>query len=126
MAVRKACVLAVVVCVGLLSSGCATIVSGSKQSVSFTSDPMGAMVNAGGYMTSTPGALELKTNKSYTVMFTKEGYQPSSVVISREFNYWVLCNIFWSPIIFTGVDLITGAFWKLDRDSVHGVLIRKE
>ena len=126
MRVAKACVLAVVVCLALLWSGCATIVSGGRQSVSFTSDPPGATVNAGGIMSSTPGALNLKTNKSYIVQFSKEGYQPASVVIGKEFNYWVLCNIFWEPITFTLVDLLTGAFWKLDQDSVHAVLIKRE
>jgi len=123
---RRMAVIALVACLGVLSSGCATIVTGTRQAVTFTSDPPGATVNAGGYMTTTPGTLQLKRNRSYTVFVKKEGYQPASAFIGRTFNLWVLGNLFWEPISFTIVDLLTGAFWTLDREQVHVVLTPKQ
>jgi len=122
MTLRKACVLAVVACVGALASGCATIVCGPHEAVTFTSDPMGATVNAGGNMTTTPGTLQLKRSRSYTVIVQKDGYHTTSAVVGKGFNWWVLGNLFWEPVTFTIVDLITGAFWDLDPKQVHVVL----
>lgn len=70
-------------------TGCATTINGSKQTVSFMSDPSGATVTVGGEFTSrTPVALPLGRGKDYEIMFQKEGYESQSLVLKSSFSHW--------------------------------------
>jgi hypothetical protein len=112
-----------VIVLSLGTTGCASIISGTHQAVRFSSEPMGAMANASGYVTTTPGTLDLKTYHRYTVDFKLDGYHPATAVVGRSFNPWFLGNILLGGVIGMVVDLATGAFWQLDTDNVHVVLI---
>ena len=88
----QACNMLMVV---LLSSGCATIVNGSKQQIHISSDPPGACVTIGLKTLTTPGCISLARNGDYQVEIAKPGFETKRVYLHREFNSWM-----WSDILF--------------------------
>jgi hypothetical protein len=108
-----------------LVSGCATIIHGSDQSVTVTSSPSAADVEIkrlGGvtiFKGVTPLMVNLDREHDYNVVVKMEGYQESSVFINNEFDALFLGNILCGGIIGMGVDVLTGAMWKLDPDMIH-------
>lgn len=98
-------------------SGCATIFTGTSDTVAFHSEPSGAKVYLNGnYMGNTPTSLSLKRDRDYNVMVKKDGYEPGSAMVGRSFNAVSLLNL--TSILCWLVDLVTGAVWKFDRDVV--------
>jgi hypothetical protein len=116
------------VCVVVLATGCASIVSKSTYAVQVTSNPPGATVNvknkvgADVFTGTTPTTVMLKAGKSYfssgryTFTFTKPGYDPATRVLASDLDLWYLGNILFGGIIgMLIVDPITGDMWKLDE-----------
>jgi len=91
-------------------AGCATIVDGTTQLVSFNSTPGGAEVTLNGApVGTTPLSLEVKRSKDMSVMFKKNGYEPQTIALQTKLN-----TTFWGNIITGGVygsttDAISGA-----------------
>lgn len=106
---------------GIALSGCATIVSGSKQSVSVSTLPVqGAactLHNSEGtwYLTS-PGSVEVhKTKHDLEITCTKDGYQPGKQVATAKFGGATFGNILAGGIIGVGVDAASGANYYYDN-----------
>ncbi len=120
----------------MLSSGCATIVSGSDERVSVNSTPDEAMVeirNRNNRLVErqqTPFTATLDRSagyfrgETYTVTFRKEGYSSEEVVIrSRPSGWYLAGNLFFGGLIgWFIVDPLTGAMWVLTPDSVNAIL----
>jgi uncharacterized protein YceK len=105
----------------LLSSGCATIISGTTQDIAFSSVPTKANVKLNdGAQTVTPGKLTLKRKEHYTATFTKESFPDRQAEIKpdRMGNWWVLGNILFGGIIGIVVDIISGAQHHLAPEHV--------
>ena len=103
------------------TTGCASITSGTTQSVFVHSSPSGANVEVDGLQATTPAKLELKRNQaSHNVRVTKEGYEPANVSIGRKFNPWVAGNLLWGHGFLVGVvvDFVSGGAWDLDTDRI--------
>ena len=103
------------------TTGCASITSGTTQSVFVNSSPSGANVEVDGLQATTPAKLELKRNQaSHNVRVTKEGYEPANVSIGRKFNPWVAGNLLWGHGFLVGVvvDFVSGGAWDLDTDRI--------
>ncbi|MDU1904207.1 MAG: PEGA domain-containing protein [Dysgonomonas sp.] len=113
-------------------SSCATIISGSSQSVSFSSYPSNATV----YDNNTrlgrkPVSAKLKRKDKHSIVIELDGYQPYELVLERKFNAWFIGNILLGGLIGVIVDPITGAMYKLTPDQVHaefnnGVAFKQE
>jgi hypothetical protein len=116
---RTALFLSLVV---LASTGCATIINGSTQKVSITSDPSQAAVTIGEVKGTTPMEAELARKTPHVVQITKEGYRPESVKLEQAVSGAVYGNIAAGGLIGWGVDAATGAQYKLVPDTVHVVL----
>jgi len=100
-------------------SSCATIFSGSRQQVSFNSDPPGAVVKVKGEAVGmTPMVANIKRASNRQVTFTREGFEPAQVQLKGNFNPTVLWNILWLPIPMFGVDYATGAAWRYNNHNV--------
>lgn len=108
-------------CVTLLLSGCAAILSGTKQRVSFTSDPPGAQVVANGQtICTTPCSAELKKKNDYTIEIRKSGYAPGRAQLESSVGGgWIVADILFGGLIGIAVDGLTGAWNSFDNDSVH-------
>jgi hypothetical protein len=91
---------------------CATIATGSKDNVSFVSNPEGATVTVGGRVIGkTPVTVSLKP-KSEAVTFEKEGYKPLSMQLETRMNGWFWGNIVIGGLLGSTTDGASGAAYK--------------
>ena len=122
----------------LSSTGCATVLSGTKQKLIVNSNPPGATFEVDGQSGVTPGTVDVsRRKKEHTISFHKPGYQSAQVRIGRKFgNPWIVGNSLiggglaavstaaW-PIagatlpIGVGVDFATGAAFHFPEDNIR-------
>jgi PEGA domain. len=101
----------------LLLSGCATIMSGSNQTLTFNSNVEGVSVYVDGALIGkTPVSASFKKNKAQSVMFSKEGYQSVTREITKEFDPVAALNIFWD---LSTTDFITGAVYEYAPNAIY-------
>jgi hypothetical protein len=127
--------LVIAACVWI--TGCATLVHGRKQEVVVSSEPPGAQVLLRGEgIGITPTKVTMPRRDSHlTLRFEKAGYQPVELPLKRSMSGWVVGDLAWGPLqfanqglsstsqqataavvvpaTFLGVDLLTGAAYKL-------------
>ncbi len=102
-------------------SACGTIIHGSNQQVSFTSEPTGAEVIVDGLsLGSAPLVTALSRKDTHTVEFKLDGYAPKSAIVNRSVSGWVWGNIIFGGLIGLGVDAVTGGMYKLTPEMVNG------
>lgn len=80
----------------LLLPGCATVVTGTSQTVVVSSNPSGASCTTdhGGAIPSTPGAVSVgKSGSDLTVTCSKPGYRTASVSAPSSFNSFTFINL---------------------------------
>lgn len=108
-------------------NSCATLFKGSTDDVSFSSDPTGAKVYVNGNLLgTTPFQIELKSNKTYTIEFKKDGYETKTVVLNNSIGAgWVILDVLGGliPII---IDAATGNWYSLDQENVNAVLEQQQ
>ena len=107
----------------ILLSSCATLFKGSTEDINFSSDPGDAKVYVNGVLLGkTPVELNLKTNKTYTIEFKKEGYETRTVVLNNSVvaGYVVLDIL--AGVLPIVVDAATGCWYQLDQEHVNAVL----
>ena len=115
----------------IVSSGCASIISGRHAAVAIDSNPSNAEVvirdKHGNEVltTHTPARVELKRKDRfifparYTATIQKPGYQSTTVPIRSTINPCILGNVVFGGPIGLVVDSATGAGWKPRVASVH-------
>lgn len=104
----------------LLTTSCATIVSGSKQNVKFDSNPSTATIFIDEVeVGKTPFEIKLKRKSEYSIMIKLEGYQTYETKLTRKFNAWYIGNILFGGLIGVIIDPITGAMYNLTPDQVN-------
>ena len=117
---------------GLLVSGCASIISTNQNSVTLRSNPEGANVfvwNDEGlviFKGITPTTLMLKTGSAYfnghdyITLFIKDGFENRNVQIDSGLNPWYLGNIVFGGLVgMIIVDPLTGSMWKLSPTDIN-------
>jgi len=107
-------ILIVLACIGFFffMQGCASIVKGRNQEVTFKSEPEGATVNLSGGRTlgKTPMTLLMeKKNSEQSVTFEKEGYKSQTLPLTTTMSGWFWGNIVIGGVIGSTTDGITGA-----------------
>lgn len=91
-------------------AGCATIVSGSRQKVTFNSEPPGATVLVGGIeLGKTPVTTRVKRSKKLEVVFEKAGYRTQTAEIESGVNNWLFGNILVGGLFGLSTDAYSGA-----------------
>lgn len=108
----------------LALSSCATIVSGSRQTISFKSTPSSATVYINEIeIGKTPIEKKLeRKKKEYDVMIKLDGYKTFETKLTRSFNAWYIGNIGFGGIIGLIVDPITGAMYRLTPKQIEAEL----
>jgi len=108
--------------------GCASIITGTSDQVAFNSNPAGAKVtiHPGNVTGVTPFSSKLSKGKEYTCTAEKVGHQTQTLSIGKTFNGWFVGNLLIGGIIGGIIDIATGAWFNLDRDSVNFHLSNKE
>lgn len=96
----------------VLLSGCATILSGTSQTVKVNSVPSGAKVQVDGIDRGvTPAALKLKKgNEGQIITLKMEGYETKTFQPETSFNGVAILNMF--SLLGWGIDAVTGAIYK--------------
>ncbi len=113
---RKIFIIGVTLSFVLSASSCATIFTGSKDSITFNTQPEGAkVVFQGVEKCVTPCTTEFQRSLGKrTVEIKKDGYETKEIKLEKNFNAVTLVNLLFGGIIGFGVDLGTGAFLKYD------------
>ena len=97
--------------------GCAGVIHGTKQAVSFDSTPTGAEVFIdGNSMGFTPLAVKLKKNKYDSIMIKKAGYKTVTRELEKELDSIAFLNIIWDS---STTDLITGAAYEYEPNKYN-------
>ncbi len=116
---KRACV-AVVVALSLLvvtGAGCATIVSGTTQSITIESNPPGAHVEIGHQSGTTPVTMQITKGKDFPVEVSF-GQNRKVVMLTRTVDPVTFLNFippFWPGFI---VDAVTGAMTKYEPEFI--------
>jgi hypothetical protein len=121
---RKSLVsLALLAVFGLGMSGCATIIDGTRQKISFSSNPSNAEVVVDGRLVGkTPLTEDLKRKHTHSVKISLEGYHPYELTIIKKVNSWVWGNIVFGGFIGLGIDALTGGLYELTPTQVSADL----
>lgn len=113
----------------LWTSGCATIIRGSNDTVQISSSPTGADVKLSNGMTGrTPVAFKLPRSIPVVVEFKRVGYEDTSVSIVPKFSgaggVGMAGNVVAGGIIGIAVDSVSGAMYDLYPNPLHVTLVR--
>ena len=119
-------------------ASCASIVSDSQETVTISSDPTAAdivIADQSGlevYRGTTPATVTLNASagyfdgQEYTVTFSKDGYEPTTVKVDSRINGWYVGNIIFGGFIgWLIVDPLTGAMWALENESITSTLAER-
>ena len=109
-----------------LGSGCATMARGTRQEVSFTTVPEGAVVRdlRSGESWQTPAVVELARNHRYQLEVSKQGFRSEQVYLRSEvpFQWWLVGSFTLGVSIL--FDATLGGLYDLEPAAVHVVLER--
>lgn len=102
-------ILTIIVCAAMLG-GCASIMHGTTQEMSFQSNPDGVTVTVTGrVLGKTPFTVQLDKKKDQSVIFTKEGYKPVTMELTTTLDPWFWGNIVLGGLIGSTTDGLSGA-----------------
>lgn len=114
-----------------LLGGCATVVSGTTQTIGINTDPQGADCQFSrkgvlvGRVNPTPGTVQVsKDYENVAVLCRKDDFDDTAGVIGSEFQAMTLGNILLGGIIGVVVDAASGAMMKYP-ESVSFTLVPK-
>ncbi|MFI8034936.1 hypothetical protein ACH8I4_13785 [Acinetobacter sp. ABJ_C3_5] len=130
---KKISLLCGAVVLGL--SGCASIISGKTQTMTFQSTPELSditILNRDGkkiHVGKAPVTVSLNRGagffvpERYTVIFEKEGYEKKEITVSSSVNGWYVGNILFGGILgLLIIDPATGAMYSLNTKDTNVVL----
>lgn len=104
-------------------NGCATIVSGTDQNLTFDSEPDGATVSvAGEVVGKTPTSVQLKKKTEQSLTFEKEGYKTHTTQLATKMDGWFWGNILLGGLIGSTTDGVSGAANEYAPDHYYVTL----
>ncbi len=130
--------VAILMASSLYLTGCATIISGTNQSIDVISEPDGAdfkleqLTVSGPILLKegkTPSTVSLHRKDFYFLLtLTKTGYETAEIPIEVNYNGnpMVLGNLIIGGLIGVMIDAASGAQWSLDPDEVKVNLIQSK
>ncbi len=103
--------------VALMLSGCATIFTGTKDTIYFDSDPEGATVYLDGLeICRTPCSYRVDREfNSVDIQYKLDGYEARIFTLDQEFNVISVLNLA-NPLGWA-IDMISGSIMRYDRKS---------
>ncbi|MDF2444802.1 MAG: hypothetical protein K0S46_38 [Moraxellaceae bacterium] len=103
----------------LLLTGCASLVDGNSQPLSFNSNPDGATVYInGGAVGKTPVTITAKRKSATQALrFSKEGYKDVEVSLISNINPWFFGNILTGGLLGSTTDGLSGAAFRYEPNS---------
>lgn len=102
-----------VIAYAALFGGCASIVGGTTQEMTFQSSPEEALVTVSGRpMGKTPVTVQLDKKEAQSLVFSKNGYKPVTKDLTTTLEPWFWGNILLGGVYGTTTDLASGAIHK--------------
>src|SRR5437764_13755386 len=96
-----------------LSAGCATIIHGSRQDVSISSNPSSAKVIVDEqFIGKTPLITKLTRRDHHFVRIQLDGYLPYEASFTRKVDVWIAGNIIFGGLIGLCIDAASGSMYK--------------
>ncbi len=116
--------MALMLFVSIVVSGCATIMEGKQQSVTFNSIPSGADVYLNGkHLGKTPLNITIdKPKENGNLKFSKDGYKTLEMTVNKKMSSWLLGNIIFGGTFGTTTDYASGALYEYDPHSIQVTL----
>ncbi len=113
----------------LLLAGCATMFTGTTDTLSFDANVPGVRLSIDGRVEGElPLTFEMSRNfvggKQFMAKFEKPGYQTQEFALSREFNTVAILDVS-STIISGGVDVLTGSIMRFAPKDYHVQMVRE-
>lgn len=104
-------------------SSCATVFTGTRDEILFTSQPAGATVSIDGYDAGvTPVRLNVRRNLGQRwVTYTLDGYEEENHRLQKEFNFASIINL--TCLGCWVVDLAIGSVTKFEEKEIHMDLV---
>jgi hypothetical protein len=102
------------------ASGCASIIDGRTQTVTFNSEPQGAQIIINGMpMGVTPASIGLKRSDydNANLLFRREGFQDQTVTMRTKLNGWFWGNVISGGLLGSATDAISGAMWEYSPNN---------
>ena len=108
-----------------LTTSCATMFTGTKQTITIESEPSGATVRVNGINRgTTPLPIELNKGEEGEILTLElEGYKNQSIQPITTFNSLAVLNLL--SLIGWAVDYATGAMWMYDP-IMYNVILESE
>ena len=102
-----------------LMTSCATLFTGTKDRITFNSNPSGATIYIDGVeQCKTPCTMNVKRSIADTdVEFKLDGYETRLITLSKEFNIVSVINL--GNLFGWGIDALTGSVMKYDRKTYY-------
>lgn len=114
------CIATIVV----IGSGCASIVSGQKQQLTFNSEPADATVTINGAVVGkTPMTFMVDRKSEVSVSFMKDGYKSQSLILSTTLNGWFWGNIVFGGFLGSTTDAASGAMHEYAPNQYFVTLV---
>lgn len=105
---------------GLVLSGCATVINGTSQDFSVRTDPEGARANTTtGLACTTPCSFNLKRRHDLRIDLTKEGYKPEYVLVQSRMGGAIAGNLLLGGLVGGVVDASNGASNHLEPGPLY-------
>jgi uncharacterized protein YceK len=103
--------------VAIMTSGCATLLTGTKDTISFSSNPQGAVVYKDGVeLCRTPCSIPVKrTLNTEDIEFKLDGYDTRLLTLDKKFNVVSVINL--GSLFGWAVDAASGSLVKYGRKS---------
>ncbi|MBI3292584.1 MAG: PEGA domain-containing protein [Elusimicrobia bacterium] len=112
--------------VGFLAA-CATIMHGTRQDVSISSNPTGATVTIDGQSKGkAPLVADLKRKNNHLIKIELPGYAPFEMWTTTKVSGWVWGNIVFGGLIGLAVDAISGGLYKVTPEQIAATLNKQE
>jgi hypothetical protein len=125
MGKRRKVILAeiILLCNIFLFYGCASIIDGRRQELTFQSTPEGATVTvAGRIIGRTPITATLLKETNQAVEFKKDGYNPVTMQLTTHLDGWFWGNILIGGLIGSTTDGISGAVHEYSPSQYYVTL----
>ena len=108
-----------------LMTGCATLFTGTKDRIAFSSTPSGATIFKDGVeICTTPCNYKIKRSLNDTdIEFKLDGYETRLITLDKEINLVSIINL--GNLLGWGIDALSGAVMKYDRKS-YDIKLTKE
>lgn len=113
-------IIALLITPMMLALGCASIIEGRTQSVTFNSEPAGAQIVINGVpMGVTPATITIKKSDydNANVQFKKEGYHDQQASLHTKVTGWFWGNVISGGLLGSATDAISGAMWEYSPDK---------